>query len=106
LLKNYLISVSDQFAGHRMLTPSKQVDIEEFSRNFKYLPGYSYHGDKAYVCLPGYYLSYGSSPGKWRGITSAALINIVESCEQSLAFLESVTPRLIPDTDAHTLQTV
>jgi hypothetical protein len=106
LLKNYAISVSDQFAGHRMLTPSMQVDIEEFSRMFKYLPGYSYRGNRVYVCLPSFYLSYGDRPGKWRAITTAKLIKVIENCQKSIEFLESITPRLIPDTDTHTLQAV
>ena len=106
LLKNYAISVSDQFASHRMLTPSMQVDIEEFSRMFKYLPGYSYRGNRAYVCLPSFYLSYGDRPGKWRAVTTARLIKVIENCQKSIEFLASITPRLIPDTDVHTFQAV
>lgn len=106
LLKNYAISVSDQFASHRMLTPTMQVEIEEFSRMFKYLPGYSYRGDRVYVCLPDFYLSYGDRPGKWRAITTARLIKVTENCEKSLEFLASITPRLVPDNDVHKLQAV
>ncbi len=96
LNNNYEICASEPFVGHRTMTPTLMEALWEYRSEFKYLPGYSYKNDLLYVTVPGFWIGYGETPGKWTAVTLSKLEKIVSACEASISFLKTTAEKLQP----------
>lgn len=97
LTKNYAVGTSDQFAGHRALTPSLMEALWDYRKKFKCLPGYSYRNGLLYLTIPDHWLNYGQQPGKWLAVTTARLDRVLKACNQSIEFLKATSANLTPN---------
>jgi len=70
--------------------------LEIYCQQFRYFLGYSYREELLYITIPSYYLNFGERPGKWSAITTIRLNQVLEACQQSIAFLKEAAGRLKP----------
>jgi len=96
LAKHYAVGASDQFAGHRALTPTLMEALWEYRQQFKYTPGYSFRDGLLYLTIPDYWLDFGQRPVKWVPVTTARLDRVQKSCGKAIDFLKATAASLIP----------
>ena len=96
LNRNYAIGATDEFAGHRLLTPSMMDNLMEFNKLFKYLSTFSYRGGFLYISVPGVMLTYGNYPSRLKPITSSSLRAVADACKSSIQLVSSSTQALLP----------
>jgi hypothetical protein len=97
LNKTFSIATSDQFAGHRLLTPSMMDNLYEFNNLFGNIVTYSYKEGWLYIGAPGSMLYYGSYPRRLTPVTSTSLFSVAQACKDSLNLIANSTRSLIPD---------
>jgi hypothetical protein len=96
LNRNYTIGATDEFAGHRLLTPSMMDNFMEFNKLFKYLSTFSYRGELLYVSIPSVMLTYGSYPSRAKPVTSSSLRAVADACKSSMQLVTESTKALLP----------
>jgi hypothetical protein len=97
LKKTYAVGATEQFLGYRTMTPKLMVALWEFCTQFKHPPGYSYRGNVLYITLPGFFIGFGVTPGRWRAITLTTLRKVYDDCAESINFAKTTANKLQPD---------
>jgi Protein of unknown function (DUF3137) len=96
LNNNYVIGVSDQFVGHRVLTPTLMVSLWDYRNQFKQAPRYSYRNNLLFILLKDMSLECGKRPRKWAPVTISKLEQVIRDCHASIEFLKSTSTGLKP----------
>lgn len=93
----------DEFAGHRILTPSLMTALWDFRCACGSVPRISFRQDpqatvgQCWLAIPDVYLDFGRQPGLSRRIKSGDLRSVMSHCEGSIAWLSRTAAAVQPN---------
>jgi len=93
----FSMGATEPLVGHRLLTPTLQLALQDFCERLKgRYPSFSFNDDRLYVIVPNFGLKLGQQPKKWTPITVLWLQETVERCQSSIDFLRHTAEQLRP----------